>query len=172
VFEAITTTAIIGIDRAVAPREWSHVTEDLPLVDEHHVLVSAPPSAVWGALTAAIRGFASSEAFASLLGATPNRASGGALTEGATLPGFRVAEAVPDDRLRLTGHHHFSRYQLLLTVAEHPTGTVLTACTRAEFPGPHGAIYRLLVIGSRIHRTLVIRLLHDVRRRAEVATPQ
>src|SRR5215475_6258328 len=71
VFERMTTTAIIGDDRAVQAQEWSQVTEELPLVDEHQVLVSAPPSAVWRALTAEIRGFASSEAFASLLGATP-----------------------------------------------------------------------------------------------------
>lgn len=146
------------------------MTDELPLVDEHHMLISASPSAVWVALTAQIRGFARSGAFASLVGATPSRSSCGPVDDGATLPGFRVAEAVPEHRLRLTGHHHFSRYQLLLTIAEQPNGTVVTACTRAEFPGLPGTIYRLLVISSRIHRTLVIRLLRDVRRRAETTT--
>jgi hypothetical protein len=55
----------------------------------------------------------------------------------------------------------------LLTLAEQPSGTLLSATTSAAFPGPHGWVYRLLVIGSRVHRVLVIRFLHDVRRRAE-----
>jgi len=145
------------------------VTEALPFVDEHRVLVSAPAFVVWSALAAQIPQFAGSETFVRLLGASPNRASGEPIAKGATLPGFRVAEAVPGHRLRLTGRHHFSRYELLLTLAEHPGGTLLSASTYAAFPWPHGRVYRLIVIGSRIHRALVIRLLRDVRRRAERA---
>jgi hypothetical protein len=143
------------------------MSEELPFVDEHRVLIHAPASAVWRALVAQIPRFASSGTFARLLGASPNRAAGLPIAEGATLPGFRVAEAVPEHRLRLVGRHHFSRYQLLMTLTTQSGGTLLSAATSAAFPGPHGRVYRLFVIGSRAHRVLVVRLLRDVRRRAE-----
>jgi hypothetical protein len=143
--------------------------EALPFVDEHRVLVSAPAFVVWSALAAQIPQFTGSGTFVRLLGASPNRTAGEPVATSATLPGFRIAEAVPERRLRLIGRHHFSRYQLLFTLAEHTSGTLLSATTYAAFPGPHGRVYRLIVIGSRVHRVLVIRLLRDVRRRAEGA---
>jgi hypothetical protein len=67
----------------------------------------------------------------------------------------------------LTGRHRFSRYALILTLAEQPDGTMLCARTQASFPGLHGSLYRALVIGSGAHRVLVRRLLRTIRRSAE-----
>ncbi|WP_319462606.1 hypothetical protein [Micromonospora sp. RTP1Z1] len=144
---------------------------ELPFVDEHQVLVSAPASAVWRALTTQINrsqlAGASAGAYGHLVAAEPRRASGNLPDEGATLPGFRVAEAVPGHLLRLVGRHRFSRHALVFTLVPQSDGTLLSARTDAEFPGLHGRVYRLLVIGSGGHRVLLGRLLHAVRRQAE-----
>jgi len=104
------------------------------------------------------------QALAHLLAAEPRRASGTALDEGATLPGFRVAQALAGQRLRLTGHHRFSDYELRLLLTTQADGTTVSAQTYAEFPGLHGWVYRQLVIGSGAHRIFVRRLLEAVRR--------
>ena len=135
----------------------------LPFVDEQRTLVPAPPDQVWQRLLVRVPRFADAERFVALLGARPRRFSGGPLEQGATLPGFEVAEAVPGRRLRLTGRHHFSRYALVLTLAEEGGGTWLSARTYAAFPGLHGLAYRTLVIGSGAHHFLVARLLRSVR---------
>jgi hypothetical protein len=148
----------------------SHSLDDgLPFIDEHHVLVKASALAVWRSLTMQIAGprQAGAEAFARLVAAEPRRASGTPLDEGATLPGFKVAEAVPGRLVRLTGRHRFSRYALILTLVPQPEGTLLSARSRAEFPGLRGWVYHRLVIASGAHRFLVPRLLRAVRRRAE-----
>jgi hypothetical protein len=101
-----------------------------------------------------------------LLGTAPRRASGSGLQPGATVPGFAVAEVEPARRVRLTGRHRFSVYALTFELAPDVGGTVLTARTNAAFPGPHGRLYRLLVISSGAHRVAVGRILRAVRRRA------
>jgi hypothetical protein len=145
------------------------VVNDLPFIDEHRVLISAPALVVWRSLTTQMTRSrrAGTEAFAHLLGAEPRRASEGPLGEGSTLPGFAVAEAVPGRRLRLSGRHRFSTYALILTLVTRSDGTMLSARTHAEFPGFRGNVYRRLVIGSGAHRVLIVRLLRSVRRRAE-----
>jgi hypothetical protein len=143
---------------------------DLPFIDDHHVLVDAPAALVWRSLAAQLsRGprLAGAGTYARLVAAEPRRASGTPLSEGATLPGFRVAESVPGERVRLVGRHRFSRYALTLTLVARPDGALLSARSRALFPGPGGYAYRLLVVDSGAHRVLVPRLLHAVRRRAE-----
>ncbi|MEU4804931.1 SRPBCC family protein [Actinosynnema sp. NPDC023587] len=145
--------------------------DDLPFIDEHRVLVAAPADVVWrtlGSYLASPR-FSGSEVYARLVAAEPSRASGTPLAQGSTLPGFRVAEAVPGQRVRLTGRHLFSRYALTLSVTPETGGTTLSALSHAEFPGPHGLVYRGLVIGTGAHRVFVRRLLHSVRKRAEHA---
>lgn len=140
----------------------------LPYIDEHDVLIAASPETVWRHLIIAVgwSGRAVS-AVAPLLGAVPRRASGDPLAEGSTVPGFSVREAVPGDRLVLAGHHRFSEYALVYTLAEEPGGTRLRARTHARFPGLRGELYRTVVIRSGGHRVLVRRILRGVRRAAE-----
>ena len=83
------------------------------------------------------------------------------------MPGFTVAEAVPEHHARLTGRHRYSRYTLDFTLTSEPGGTRLGARTYAEFPGFLGGVYRRLVISSGAHHVLVGRLLRSIARRAE-----
>ncbi|HEX3790826.1 MAG TPA: hypothetical protein VHW44_23390 [Pseudonocardiaceae bacterium] len=144
------------------------VHNELPFVDELQVLVPAPASAVWRALSKQFSHFrhAPIVALTHLLGTEPRRAAGGLLSEGSALPGFAVTEAVPGDRVRLTGRHRFSQYELILSLTTRPGGTMLSARSYARFPGLHGSVYRQLVIGSTAHRVLLGGLLRTVRRRA------
>ena len=50
----------------------------------------------------------------------------------------------------MAGRHRFSRYRLLFALAadSRDGATRLSATTYAAFPGPHGAAYRFVVIGS------------------------
>ncbi|WP_228788433.1 hypothetical protein [Nocardia puris] len=73
------------------------------------------------------------------------------------MTGFAVESAEEPSRLALHGRHWFSRYQLIFELDEHGPGrTTVRAITRAEFPGPHGKVYRALVIGTGGH-VLVVR---------------
>ncbi|MFG1915827.1 hypothetical protein [Micromonospora sp. NPDC048898] len=149
------------------------MTAGLPFVDEHRMDVVASPDRVWRALTTQVAGprFAASEAIARLLAADPPRSSRTPLEQdGATLTGFRVAEAVPGRILRLTGRHRFSRYSLVLTLTEGAGCTVVSARTYAAFPGLHGFVYRALVISSGAHHLAVRRLLHLIRMDAEAGS--
>jgi hypothetical protein len=140
----------------------------LPYIDEHDVLVAASPETVWRQLVAVIgRPGLAASGVALLVGAVPRRASGSPLTQGATLPGFSVREAVPGDRLVLVGHHRFSEYALVYSLAGEPGGTRLRARTHARFPGTPGRLYRTAVISSGGHRVLVRRILRGVRSAAE-----
>ena len=82
------------------------------------------------------------------------------------MPGFRVVTAIPGHELVLEGRHRFSSYALTFRI-EAPASdrTELRAETRATFPGPHGRVYRLLVIRSGAHVVAVRRMLDAVRRR-------
>lgn len=141
---------------------------DLPYVDEHSVLVPAPAMAVWRSLAAVMtRSPAGSSAAMGLLLATePRRAGGTPFEVGSTITGFAVTSAVPGRLVELTGRHRFSRYRLVMTLAEQSGGTLLSARSYAEFPGPHGFVYRQLVIGTGGHRLVVAALLRSVRRHA------
>ncbi|HTF12569.1 MAG TPA: hypothetical protein VK659_30800 [Asanoa sp.] len=143
---------------------------DLPFIDERQVRIAASPGAVWTELIEQARRIGGGGAawYAPLVGAHPRRACGPPLTEGATLPGFAVVEAVPGRRLLLRGRHRFSRYALELTLTEDAGATDLTARTDAAFPGVPGWFYRQLVIGSGAHAALVGRLLRTIRDRAEL----
>ncbi len=128
---------------------------ELPYVDTHEIAIDAPREVVWAALERhAEESLVVTGPFAWVLGTEPRR-------------GFAVAERVPTQRLVLAGHHRFSRYRLSFELADAPSGgTMLRAITHAVFPGVHGAIYRALVIGTRLHMLATRGILHAVRRRA------
>lgn len=139
-----------------------------PFVDEHTRLIDASVTEVWAALTAhlAASNNRSTNAYASLVGAHPRRGAGEFPRHGATLAGFAVSQGEPPHQLTLTGEHRFSRYTMTFLLEPHDEGTVLHARSHAEFPDFHGQVYRLAVIGSGAHRTLVQQLLRSVGRRA------
>ncbi|KAA9157455.1 hypothetical protein FPZ12_025115 [Amycolatopsis acidicola] len=129
-----------------------------PFLDEHHVLTGASQGAVWQSLTDLLHARQpGAEVVARLVGAGPR---------GDGPPGFTVADTVPPQRLRLTGRHHFSRYELVFLVEPDGDRTKLSARSYAEFPGVLGRLYRAAVIGSGAHRVLVPRLLRGIARRA------
>lgn len=130
-------------------------SSDLPYVDEHAVTIAAPRDQVWTALrqyaTTSI-GVPGGHPLARILGTDPRS-------------GFGIAETVPGTRLTLAGRHRFSRYTLVFELRDAaPDGTVLSATTRAAFPGARGQAYRALVIGTRAHVLATRHMLHAVRR--------
>lgn len=146
---------------------WS----SLPYVDEHSTVVAAGACDVWESLLATLdRSFsgAAAAAYARAVRCDPASASGPRpLAEGSTMPGFRVAAAVPERELVLVGSHHFSSYALVFRLEQVDDGIRVVAETRAAFPGAGGRLYRLLVIGSGGHAIGVRRLLRSVRRESE-----
>jgi hypothetical protein len=111
---------------------------DLPFVDAHTSVVAAAPDAVWQAI-----------------GETVDH------------PWFHVVTAVPGKELALAGSHRFSAYALIFRLEEVEAGrTRVRAETRAEFPGPGGRLYRLLVIGTRGHALAIRHMLRKVSKSA------
>jgi hypothetical protein len=153
----------------------SEMPEELPHIDEHGIEVEAPSEHVWDAVERTARGLTPGGRrgrWASALLGLADREAGGPvpLAAGSTIVGFHVARADAPRELALAGSHRFSRYALIFHLDElSPTRTRVRAETRAVFPGPHGAVYRALVIGTRIHVVAVRRLLRAIRRRAERA---
>lgn len=146
--------------------------ERLPYVDEHSALIEAAPDVVWEALLRVVEGSVSSPGATRWTGMLncEDTASGGPrpLAEGSTLPGFHVGAAEPPRELALLGAHRFSNYALTFRLdALNGKRTRLRAETRAEFPGFKGAVYRALVIGTRIHVLVTRRMLDGVRGRSE-----
>ncbi|MER5296043.1 hypothetical protein ABT382_28870 [Streptomyces pharetrae] len=150
------------------------VTESLalPLIDEHSTIVAADTDAVWSGLGDVLDGSyagAGAVRFARLVGCADPVASGPRpLAEGSTISGFRVVAADPGRELVLLGRHRFSTYALTFLLDEAGPGrTVVRAVSRARFPGPAGALYRLLVVGTGGHAIGVRHLLASVRGRSE-----
>ena len=147
---------------------------DLPFVDEHGLVIDAPPEQVWEALLAVVpKTFDGrpAEVMARLLGSRHPVAGGPRpLEAGSTFPGFVVGQAERPRHLGLTGGHRFSSYRLEFSVDDLGDGrSRLRAGTWAAFPGMHGKVYRAAVIGTRGHVVVVRRLLADVARRARRA---
>jgi hypothetical protein len=102
-----------------------------------------------------------------VIAAEPRGLSGQPFDLDATVPGFRVTDSIPGQRVELTGRHRFARYRLVFDLTARDGKTVLVARTYARFPGWHGAAYQGLVIKSGAHRRITRRLLNNVRGRAE-----
>lgn len=147
-------------------------TEQLPYVDEHSLVVEAGPEPTWEALLRVAEATVSAGGaprFARLLGCADIEGSGPRpLAPGSTVPGFHVAAAVAPVELALAGSHRFSTYALVFRLEDLGGGrTRIRAETRAEFPHLKGAVYRALVIGTRMHVLATRRILSGVKRRAE-----
>ena len=145
--------------------------ERLPYIDVHEVEVEADVDAAWRALVAVALGSLGGVGHGRLgqaLRVDPPHASGRwspEPEEGAALPGFVVEEVRPAELLALRGGHRFSRYRLefeLAAAGDDPDRSLLRARSWAEFPGPAGAAYRALVIGSGGHRLVVRRMLRRI----------
>jgi hypothetical protein len=138
--------------------------ESPPFIDEHTVSVDASPERVWGSLVETLRRTVGGNArFARVLGCDPARSSDGFDgSVGQTLPGFRVVDAEPGHRLALEGRHRFSRYRLTFVLDDDR----VCARTDAAFPGVLGRLYRMAVIGTRMHALVTRRMLHQITRHA------
>ncbi|MEZ0364011.1 hypothetical protein ACAG26_09980 [Mycobacterium sp. pUA109] len=110
--------------------------ERLPYIDEHAITIDAAPAETWTALLQVIC-------------RDPD--------DPATVPvGFALAEATPPQRLVLKGRHPFAVYRWVFELDElGPQRTRVRSQTWAAFPGPHGKVYRALVIGTGAHRVAV-----------------
>lgn len=147
-------------------------SERLPHVDEHSLVVDAAPEATWAALLRVVEGSVSAGAaprFARIVGCADTEASGPRpLSEGSAFPGFHVATATVPTELALAGSHRFSDYALIFRLDDLGDGrTRARAETRAEFPHLKGAVYRALVIGTRMHVLVTRRMLSATKSRAE-----
>ncbi|MCW2987128.1 MAG: hypothetical protein JWM24_66 [Solirubrobacterales bacterium] len=150
----------------------SAATELLPYVDEHSLVVEAGRERTWEALLHVAEGSVSSGAaplFARIVGCADTAAAGPRpLVEGSALPGFHVAVAEAPSELALAGSHRFSDYALTFRLDELDDGrTRVRAETRAAFPHLKGAVYRGLVIDTRLHVLATRRILAGVKRNAE-----
>jgi hypothetical protein len=147
-------------------------TERLPHIDEHALVVEAGRDATWTALARVVEGTVSAGGaprFARILGCADTEATGPRpLTTGSALPGFHVDSAERPAELALAGSHRFSDYALIFRLEQLGEGsTRVRAETRAEFPHLKGAIYKGLVIGTRMHVLATRRILAGVKRNAE-----
>lgn len=134
--------------------------------DVHSTTIGAPPEEVWRAVLDQVEVLGQPSWYVRLIGCRDRQPSGPRpLAAGSAVPGFRVATADPPDRLVLDGVHRFSVYTLTFRLVPEGTGTRLEAHTDATFPGVLGAVYRLLVIDSRLHRVATRSILDRVRRR-------
>jgi Polyketide cyclase / dehydrase and lipid transport len=137
--------------------------EELPHIDEHAVAIAAAPERVCEAVLETFRGSGSMAGLlARVLGADPGGRAGPD-----AVPGFAVTDLDRPHRVVLRGRHRFSEYAIVVRVEPDGEGSRCTLESRGAFPGPHGAVYRLLVVGTGAHVVAVRRLLASIRRRAE-----
>jgi hypothetical protein len=153
--------------------------EQLPFVDEHSITLDRPPEQVWDALqrTAPSTGFHVTEStapsklvlegrhpfsrYALVFLIEPREGDGSRTGDGG---GARVGagggaqvRAGGGARVRAGGGTRVGPGGG--RPDGHDGGSRARAQTWAAFPGPHGRVYRALVIGSGIHAVLVRRML-------------
>ncbi|AFP37317.1 hypothetical protein MSMEI_0837 [Mycolicibacterium smegmatis MC2 155] len=124
----------------------SFYMERLPYIDEHAITLDADTATTWSAVLTTLCGDA----------ADPRAPFG-----------FAIADFEPGQRLSLRGRHVFAVYEWVFILdASGPRQTRLRSQTWAAFPGPHGKVYRALVIGTGGHRVVVRRTLKRIAGRA------
>ncbi|HWH27898.1 MAG TPA: hypothetical protein VNU26_02865 [Mycobacteriales bacterium] len=144
----------------------------LPFIDEHAVVVDVTPDRLWDA---ALETFTTSlggtfgRAVAAALGCRPSTARRSPGVVGTTVPGFAVTSVDRPRVLVLEGRHRFARYAVALHVDDLGDSARCRLESRADFPGVHGRLYRLVVIGSRGHVVVVRWLLRMVAENARQA---
>ncbi|HKJ36195.1 MAG TPA: hypothetical protein VKA36_06480 [Solirubrobacterales bacterium] len=145
--------------------------QELTPIDEHSVEVDAPAEAAWAALFPTLSQTLDGRIqrrLSSWLDARDQVAEGDLHHPGGTLPNFVVARAVAPVMLALMGQHRFANYALVFRVDLLPGQRCrVRAETRALFPGAGGRLFKLTIIGGRIHVLSVRRILRRVRKRAE-----
>lgn len=117
--------------------------ERLPYIDEHARSVAGNRAQVWRGLLRVVC-------------KNPD--------DPTTVPiGFVLGSVTETKQLELRGRHWFSRYALVFELDEQdPDHTRVRAQSWAEFPGPAGKVYRMLVISSGAHRIVVRALLSRI----------
>ncbi|MEV0247808.1 hypothetical protein AB0H76_14540 [Nocardia sp. NPDC050712] len=117
--------------------------ERLPYIDEHSTVIDANRERAWKAVL---------------------RVLCKDLDDPATVPGgFVLAAAEEPTRLALHGRHWFSEYELIFLLDDQGSGrTLVRAQSSAKFPGPHGKIYRALVVGTGGHRLVMRRMMRQI----------
>ena len=142
--------------------------------DVHSTTIGAPPEAVWRAVLDQVEVLGRPDWYVRTIGCRDRRATGPRpLAAGSAVPGFHVTAADPPGSLVLDGVHRFSVYTLTFRLVPDGDGTRLPdgartrleAHTDATFPGVLGAVYRLLVINSRLHRLATRSIMERIRRR-------
>ena len=143
----------------------------LPVIDEHAVDVRADAERVCDAVLETFRdsGSRATRVLTAVLGGAPGSTQGwdGESVQGATVPGFAVAQLDRPGLVVLSGRHRFSQYAIVVRIDPTATGSRCRLESRGTFPGPLGAVYRTLVVGTRGHVVAVRSLLTSIRRRAE-----
>lgn len=136
--------------------------------DVRAATLTAPPDVVWQAVLDQVEVLGQPSWYVHLIGCRDTQPAGPRpLAAGSAVPGFRVATADPPTQLVLDGAHRFSVYTLTFQLVPTDAGTRLEAHTDATFPGALGALYRLLVIDSRIHKLATRSIVARIRRRVE-----
>jgi hypothetical protein len=145
--------------------------EQLPRIDEHEIDVDAPADASWAALFPTLEkalGGKFAHRYIERLHAAETEAHGDLHHPGGTLPGFTVTRAIAPVMLALAGKHHFAQYAVVFKIDLLPgQRSRVRLETRAQFTGARGHLYRVGVLGTRLHVIVVSRVLRAVRRRAE-----
>jgi hypothetical protein len=154
------------------PRLVDVPIESLPFVDEHSISVDSTSEQAWDGIVHVLgTGFSSGlfgRTVAGRLDCVPSERSGELPTIGSTVPGFMVTRSIPPAVLALMGEHRYARYALIFRVTEREGAPLLVSAeTRAEFPGRAGSAYRALVIGTRGHVIATRSILRGIRKRAQ-----
>jgi hypothetical protein len=145
--------------------------ERLPPIDEHGIEIDAPAEAAWAALFPTLEHSFNgrfARRYAARVDASETEEHGDLHHPGGTLPGFTVTRAIAPVMLALAGKHRFAQYAVVFRIDLLPGQRSLVKLeTRADFIGMRGRIYRMGVLGSRLHVIVVSRMLRSIRRRAE-----